>query len=45
MNKYKLDLYKTYYNRGFFNVPVDYDHLIRRDKGSIEIQLCQKLIQ
>jgi hypothetical protein len=40
MNVYKLKLYKTYYNQGFFNVPVDYDHLVRRDEGPIEIRLA-----
>ena len=38
MNVYKLKLYKTYYNQGFFNVPVDYDHLVRKDEGPIEIR-------
>jgi len=40
MKVYKLKLYKTYYNQGFFNIPVDYDHLVRRDEGPIEIELA-----
>jgi hypothetical protein len=40
MNVYKLKLYKTYYNQGFFNIPVDYDHFVRRDEGPIEIELA-----
>ena len=39
MNVYRLKLYKTYYNQGFFNVPVDHDHLVRRDEGPIEMHL------
>ena len=25
---FRLTLHPTYYNQGFFNVPVDYDHLV-----------------
>ncbi len=29
----------TYYNQGFFNVPVSHDQLLRKDEGEIHIQL------
>lgn len=40
MEVYKLTLHKTYYHQGFFNVPVDFDRLVRQDEGPIEIQLA-----
>ncbi|MBW8011595.1 MAG: hypothetical protein FVQ83_10205 [Chloroflexi bacterium] len=37
MQIYKLKLYKTYYNNGFFNVPVDFDKYVQREDGPIII--------
>jgi hypothetical protein len=39
MKVHRLKLYKTYYNQGFFNVPVAYDRYVRPDEGSIELQV------
>ena len=36
---FPLRLEKTYYNNGFFNVKVDFDHLVRSDDGPITLQL------
>ena len=34
-----LKLWKTYYDRGFFNVTVDYDKSVRSDNGEITLVL------
>ena len=36
---FPLRLEKTYYDRGFFNVKRDFDHLVRSDEGSVTLQL------
>ena len=36
---FHLRLEKTYYERGFFNVTRDFDHLVRSDDGPISLQL------
>ena len=36
-----LTLYKTYYNQGFWNVPVDLDRYVRKDEGPITLVLGQ----
>jgi len=35
----KIDLGKTYYRQGFFNVPVEYDGLLGSDGEAIEIHI------
>ena len=39
MNTFPLKLHKTYYSHGFFNVRVDWDHLVRGDNGPVVIEL------
>ena len=34
-----LTLHKTYYNQGFWNVPVDLDRYVRKDEGPITLLL------
>jgi len=35
----RIDLGKTYYRQGFFNVPAEYDHLLGSDGEAIEIHV------
>ncbi len=37
--RFKLQLYKTYYNQGFFNVTVDYDQYFGNDNEKIEMNV------
>ncbi len=39
MAVFRLQLQPTYYQKGFFNVSVDYDRYVRRDEGLIDVQL------
>lgn len=34
-----LTLHKTYYDQGFWNIPVDFDRFVRRDEGPITLVL------
>ncbi|MYC08034.1 MAG: hypothetical protein F4X57_12830 [Chloroflexi bacterium] len=36
-----LTLHKTYYNQGFWNIPVDLDRYVRKDEGPITLVLGQ----
>lgn len=36
---FPLRLEKTYYNMGFFNIKLDFDHLVRSDDGPVTLQL------
>ena len=36
---FRLNLERTYYNKGFFNVPVRYDDFVRADDGTVVIVL------
>ena len=36
---YKLTLHKTYYDKGFFNLGVEVDDLVRKDNGPVFIRL------
>ncbi|MDQ4077459.1 MAG: DUF6494 family protein [Chloroflexota bacterium] len=36
---YSLTLHRTYYDQGFFNVPVDYDRHVREDEGPVKLVL------
>ncbi len=38
-NTYHLHLWKSYYNKGFFNIGVSCGNLIRPDNGKIRIRL------
>jgi len=42
MPVFKLILSKTYYNKGFFNVPVAFERFVRPDNGPVEILLGSK---
>ena len=44
MNTYNLKLHKTYYNKGFFNVPVDYDRYVQLIEGDLTIMLGHEII-
>ena len=35
---FHLRLEPSYYNRGFFNITRDFDHLVRSDEGPITLQ-------
>jgi hypothetical protein len=39
VERFPLTLHKTYYHNGFFNLRVDYDHLVRADDGPVVIVL------
>lgn len=39
MSNYRLKLYKTYYFKGFFNVPVDFDRFVNAEEGIITLKL------
>jgi hypothetical protein len=39
VDEFPLVLHKTYYHNGFFNLRVDYDHLVRKDDGPVVIVL------
>lgn len=39
MTLFPLTLHKTYYNHGFFNVTVAFDHLVRADDGPLQLIL------
>jgi hypothetical protein len=34
-----LTLHHTYYNKGFFNVPVDFDRFVRSQEGPVLLRL------
>jgi hypothetical protein len=36
---FRLTLHRTYYNQGFFNVPVDYDKFVRAEEGLVTLLL------
>jgi hypothetical protein len=36
---FKLTLHKTYYEKGFFNVTVDFDRYVRDDEGEVILHL------
>lgn len=36
---YQLRLHPTYYRQGFFNVPREFDHLVRADEGPLQFTL------
>jgi hypothetical protein len=36
---FKLTLQKTYFNKGFFNVIVDYDRYVRNSSGPVRLRL------
>lgn len=36
---FTLTLQRTYYDKGFFNVTVDYDHYVRPDEGPVGLEL------
>ena len=36
---YQLKLWTTYYNQGFFNVPVAFDQFVRPDEGPVTLAL------
>ncbi|MGI0016747.1 MAG: hypothetical protein ACREBU_25265 [Nitrososphaera sp.] len=36
---FPLKLHKTYYERGFFNVTVEYDKFVRSTEGTVDIVL------
>lgn len=36
---FTLTLQRTYYNKGFFNVRVDYDQYVRTDDGPVTLEL------
>lgn len=44
MKTYKLKLYKTYYNKGFFNVPVDFDRFVQLEEGEFFIQIGDEVV-
>lgn len=39
MKIYRLTLHKSYFNHGFFNVPVAFDACVRRDEGPVSLVL------
>ena len=39
MTTFKLTLQKTYYEKGFFNVVVDYDRYVRKSEGPVKLRL------
>ena len=43
--QFKIKLHKTYYNAGFFNVPVKHDKSIGADKEDIEIYVGNEKIK
>ncbi len=36
---FKLTLHPTYYNKGFFNVTVDFDRFVRSKEGKVVLRL------
>jgi hypothetical protein len=39
MQPFQLVLHETYYQKGFFNIPVAFDQSVRDDNGTIRIYL------
>jgi hypothetical protein len=39
MPKFTLTLHSTYYSKGFFNIPVDFDRFVRDSEGDINLVL------
>ena len=39
MSNFNLKLHITYYNKGFFNVRVDYDRYVRSNGGLVRLKL------
>ncbi len=39
MSILSLTLHRTYYNQGFFNVPVDFDRFVRLQEGPVILRL------
>jgi hypothetical protein len=39
MATFRLTLWPTYYNKGFFNVTVDFDRLVRSQEGKVILRL------
>ena len=39
MARFRLTLHKTYYDKGFFNVTVEFDRFVRSSEGPIKLLL------
>src|SRR5687768_789640 len=39
MPVFNLKLHDTYYKKGFFNVPVNFERYVRRDNGPVDLVL------
>ena len=39
---FQLTLHPTYYTRGFFNIPRDFDRYVRSDEGPVTLELGRR---